>query len=67
MLKKHVSALIVALFFLGNHLHSQETVEQLVKTGDQYHEAGKLQASLETFLTADEIIPENAEIMWRIL
>ena len=66
MLKKHVPALIVALFFLGNHLYSQETIEKLIKTGDQYHEAGKLQASLETFLKADEIIPENAEVMWRI-
>ena len=66
MLRKHVSALIVALFFCGNHLYGQETAEALIKKGDQYHGAGKLQASLETFLKANEISPENSEIIWRI-
>ncbi|MBT19742.1 hypothetical protein CMK17_07090 [Candidatus Poribacteria bacterium] len=66
MLRKHVSALIVALFFCGNHLYGQETAEALIKKGDQYHGAGKLQASLETFLKANEISPENSEIIWRV-
>ena len=40
MLRKHVSALIVALFFCGNHLYGQETAKELIKKGDQYHGAG---------------------------
>ena len=66
MLRKHVSVLIVVLFFYGNHLYGQETAKELIKKGDQYHGAGKLQTSLDTFLKANEISPKNAEIMWRI-
>ena len=66
MLRKHVSVLIVVLFFCGNHLYGQETAKELIKKGDQYHGAGKLQTSLDTFLKANELSPKNAEIMWRI-
>ena len=66
MLRRRIYALIVASFFCGNYFYGQETVEELITTGDQYHAVGKLQASLEIFLKADEITPKNAEIMWRI-
>ena len=43
-----------------------QSVEDLIKEGDKFNQEFNHQKSLETYLKADELIPANWEILWRI-
>ena len=59
-----LSILLLAVFGLSTSF--AQTVEELLKQGDQFVEDYQNQKALDTYLKADKISPNNWEVLWRI-
>lgn len=66
-MKKILQLVPIFLFIaLGISTSLAQSVEELLKTGDQYVAEFNHQQALETYLKADKISPNNWDILWRI-
>ncbi|RPI59187.1 MAG: tetratricopeptide repeat protein [Ignavibacteriales bacterium] len=59
-----LSILLLAVFGLSTSF--AQTVEELLKQGDQFVEDYQNQKALDTYLKADKLSPNNWEVLWRI-
>ncbi len=59
-----LSILLLAVFGLSTSF--AQTVDELLKQGDQFVEDYQNQKALDTYLKADKISPNNWEVLWRI-
>ena len=51
---------------LGVNLSFAQTVDELLKQGDQFVTEFQNQKALDTYLKAEKIAPNNWEVLWRI-
>jgi tetratricopeptide (TPR) repeat protein len=59
-----LSILLLAVFGLSTSF--AQTVDELLKQGDQFVEDYQNQKALDTYLKADKLSPNNWEVLWRI-
>jgi len=59
-----LSILLLAVFGLSTSF--AQTVDELLKQGDQFVEEFQNQKALDTYLKADKLSPNNWEVLWRI-
>ena len=59
-------ASILLLVMLGVNLSFAQTVDELLKQGDQFVTEFQNQKALDTYLKAEKIAPNNWEVLWRI-
>jgi tetratricopeptide (TPR) repeat protein len=59
-----LSILLLAVFGLNTSF--AQTVDELLKQGDQFVEEFQNQKALDTYLKADKLSPNNWEVLWRI-
>jgi tetratricopeptide (TPR) repeat protein len=59
-----LSILLLAVFGLSTSF--AQTVEELLKQGDQFVEDYQNQKALDTYLKAEKLSPNNWEVLWRI-
>ena len=59
-----LSILLLAVFGLSTSF--AQTVDDLLKQGDQFVEEFQNQKALDTYLKADKLSPNNWEVLWRI-
>jgi tetratricopeptide (TPR) repeat protein len=65
---KKVLQLTSILFFVmfGANISFAQTVDELLKQGDQFVAEFQNQKALDTYLKAEKIAPNNWEVLWRI-
>ncbi len=61
---KFLSILLLAIFGLSTSF--AQSVDELLKQGDQYVEEFQNQKALDEYLKADKLSPNNWEVYWRI-
>lgn len=57
---------ILILTFFGLSASFAQTVDELLKQGDQFVEEFQNQKALDAYLKADKLSPDNWDVLWRI-
>jgi tetratricopeptide (TPR) repeat protein len=57
---------ILLLVILGYTVSSAQSVDEILKEGDQYVAEYNHQKALDTYLKADKLSPNNWDVLWRI-
>jgi len=57
---------LLVLFFTGVSISFAQSVDELIKEGDEYVEKFDNQKALDTYLKAEKIAPDNWEVLWRL-
>ena len=66
-MKKNLQLLsILLLTVFGLSTSFAQSVDELLKQGDQFVEEFQNQKALDTYLKADKLSPNNWEVLWRI-
>jgi tetratricopeptide (TPR) repeat protein len=66
-MKKNLQLILLAAFvIMGFAVSFAQSVEDLLKEGDQYVAEFQNQKALDTYLKAEKIAPDNWEVLWRI-
>jgi len=66
-MKKNLQLLsILLLAIIGLSTSSAQSVDELLKQGDQFVEEFQNQKALDEYLKADKLFPNNWEVYWRI-
>lgn len=65
-MKNTVTAKIISIIILVAGIAYSQSVEELIKNGDQFVQQFEHQKALATYFEADKISPANWEILWRI-
>lgn len=66
-MKKNLQQIIITfLVVMGFTFSSAQSVEDLLKEGDQYVKEFKHQKALDAYLKAEKLSPDNWDVLWRI-
>ena len=66
MKRNHTAFLAIVFALMGFTISFSQSVDELIKEGDQFVAEFQHQKALDTYLKADKLSPDNWEVLWRI-
>ncbi len=66
MKKNHLPFLAIVFVIMGFTISFAQSVDELIKEGDQFVAEFQHQKALDTYLKAEKLSPDNWEVLWRI-